>query len=97
MGPLRRNRAGRTCRAREALRGAETVERGRESRRLQDGGSPASEGFARSGNACQPIIVMERAENRQGNDAESSWNRVPRRSKIDGKIARRLRDIGSQR
>ncbi len=78
-----------------SLRGVETVESGLECTRLEDVGSAASEGFARSGGACQPIIVMERAENRQGNDAESSWNRVPRRSKIDGKIARRLRDIGS--
>ena len=78
-----------------SLRGVETVESSRadasktvEALRLR--------ASLRSGGACQPIIVMERAENRQGNDAESSWNRVPRRSGIDRKVARRLRDIGSQ-
>ncbi len=79
-----------------SVRVVQTVESGLEYRRLEDVGSAASEGFGRSDGACQPIIVMERAKNQHGNDTESSWNRVPRRSRIDGKIARRLRDIGSQ-
>ena len=79
-----------------SLRGVQTVQSGLECRRLEDVGSAAREGFARSGGACQPIILIERAENRRGNDTESSWSRVPRRSRIDGKIACRLRDIGSQ-
>ena len=53
-----------------SLRGVQTVESGLECTRLEDVGSAASEGLARSGGACQPIIVMERAENRQGNDTE---------------------------
>ncbi len=79
-----------------SVRSVQTVESGLECTRLEDVGSAASEGFTWSGGACQPIIVMERAENQQGNDTESSWNRVPQRSRINGKIAHRLRDIGSQ-
>ena len=61
-----------------SLSGVETVESELERRRLEDIGSVAAESFARSGGACQAIIVIERAENGQGNDTGSSWNRVSR-------------------
>ena len=44
-----------------SVRSAQNVESGLECRRLEDAGSAASEGFARSDGGCQPIIVMERA------------------------------------
>ena len=79
-----------------SLRGVQIIESGLGCRHLEGVGRLASEVFARSGGACQTIIVMERAENLSRNDVASIWNRVPRRSRVDGKIARRLRDVGSE-